>query len=466
MSPASQSFRFRESRRVLREAPVRLSMSGEQADIAARTRDIAVGGMFVATEDLRPVGAGARFVLDLGAGDATDTVQGEATVVWVREESGDADQPAGMGMKFSRVEPPGEERLALLFSEQPDEAPAAADGAQPPPAEVEESRVAVPEALDETPVEASVEADEPVTSAAEDEVEPAEEREATGDAGAEALPAVADELAPDEDAAAEAESLEDAAFRGAEPSETESSQPVTTPDEATGETRAELFGDLATDDDDWMKPESDRPSWVWPTVAGVILVGLLLVFLRGPLMRLVGMGGGGGEEQPQPVAQSIRAPGPGRGCAAPDLRACGGSRAGPGRRRGSRPVGASPVRRTGSPFVRAGNPGARADKPVRAGGCPVFPAGGDVFGSGNPIFPGGRGVNPAGRNVFGGGPTRPAFRDGGPVLRTGSPTPPDAESAAGQRQRAAFHHRLGAGRSDGGRDHGQRPVRASRRHGA
>ena len=56
MSPASQSFRFRESRRLLREAPVRLTVSGEDGELVARTRDIAIGGMFVATSDLRPVG--------------------------------------------------------------------------------------------------------------------------------------------------------------------------------------------------------------------------------------------------------------------------------------------------------------------------------------------------------------------------------------------------------------------------
>ena len=289
MSPASQSFRFRESRRLLREVPVRLSVSGEDGELVARTRDIAIGGMFVATSDVRPVGTGAAFVLELGSGDAPDTVQGDAAVVWVREAPGGADQPAGMGMQFTRVEPPGEERLAMLFSEPPDEAAAsdaAAEAPPPAPAEAEESEAeeAGPqeiETADETPDEAGVELEEAEATAAEDDVEAAEP--------ADLVEAV--EEPPSDEAAPPEES--------------------TTGEGEVSETRADLFGDLAGDQEDWMNRESDRPSWVWPTVAGVILVGILLIFLRGPLMRLVGMGGGnGGEEQPAPVAQSFEVAAP------------------------------------------------------------------------------------------------------------------------------------------------------------
>ena len=302
MSPASQSFRFRESRRLLREVPVRLSVSGEDGELVARTRDIAIGGMFVATADVRPVGTGAAFVLELGSGDAPDTVQGEAAVVWVREAPGGADQPAGMGMQFTRVEPPGEERLAMLFSEPPDDAAgsdAAAEAPLPAPAEAdetegdeaeaeteeeeaeaEEAEAGEVETVDATPDEASEEMEEPEATAVEDDVEPAEPVD----------PAEAAHEPPAEEAAPPEESATGVG--------------------EVGDTRAELFGDLAGDEDDWMNRESDRPSWVWPTVAGVILVGLLLIFLRGPLMRLVGMGGNGAQEQPAPVAQSFEVPAP------------------------------------------------------------------------------------------------------------------------------------------------------------
>ncbi len=305
MSPASQSFRFRESRRLLREAPVRLTVSGEDGELVARTRDIAIGGMFVATSDLRPVGMAAAFVLELGSGDPPDTVQGEAAVVWVREAPGGADQPAGMGMQFTRVEPPGEERLAMLFSEQPDDAAGtgpAAEAAPPAPAGVVEAEnvkterveteavgteVEEAEALAAAPDEPAAEMAEPAV--VEDDVEPAQEGKETGETEPVDVVEAAEEPAPDEAASPEA---------------------PTAADSEVGGTRAELFGDLAGGDEDWMNRESERPSWVWPTVAGVILVGILLIFLRGPLMRLVGMGGNGSGEPPAPVAQSFEVAAP------------------------------------------------------------------------------------------------------------------------------------------------------------
>ncbi|MDE2922591.1 MAG: PilZ domain-containing protein [Acidobacteriota bacterium] len=288
MSPASQSFRFRESRRLLREVPVRLSVSGEDGELVAQTRDIAIGGMFVATSDVRPVGTGAAFVLELGSGDAPDTVQGDAAVVWVREAPGGADQPAGMGMQFTRVEPPGEERLAMLFSEPPDEtagsdAPAAAPSPVAEEVEkdvAEETEAEETEAEDDTVDEAGEGIEEPAEPAVENEAQAAEPVD-PGEAAEEPLP---DEAASPEEPA--------------------------TGDGEVGDTRAELFGDLAGDQDDWMNRESERPSWVWPTVAGVILVGLLLIFVGRPLMRLVGIGGDGAEEQPAPVPQSFEVAAP------------------------------------------------------------------------------------------------------------------------------------------------------------
>ncbi len=288
---ASQSFRFRESRRLPRAAPVRLSTPGEDGELVARTRDIAVGGMFVATADLRPVGAGTTFVLELGSADAPDTVRGEATVVWVRETSGGADQPAGMGMRFTRLEAPGEERLAMLFSEPPDEVAGAA-ALPPAPAEPEESLPDEVETVDSASDRTGAEVGEP-------------EAAAVGDA------TVTDDVEPPlpvDPAQAAEETPSDRAATSEEP---------TTGDGAVGGASAELFGDLADDRDDWVRRESDRPSWVWPTVAAVVLVGVLLIFLGGPLTRLVGIGGNGAEEQPESEARNLEPPASGQEPAGP-----------------------------------------------------------------------------------------------------------------------------------------------------
>lgn len=357
MSPASQSFRFRESRRLLREAPVRLTVSGEDGELVARTRDIAIGGMFVATSDIRPVDTAAAFVLELGAGDPPDTVQGDAAVVWVREAPGGADQPAGMGMQFTRVEPPGEERLAMLFSEQPDDAAGtgpAAEAAPSAPAEPEEVEVEDVEAVDETPDEPAVE-----PAALEGDLEPAEEREEADEAEPADVVAAAEEPPAEEAAPPEAPAAADGEVGG---------------------TRAELFGDLADDRDDWMDRESDRPSWVWPTVAGVILVGILLIFLRGPLMRLVGMGGNGSGEQPAPVAQSFEVAAPVEESSRP---ADPPAAAGPSTESTPAPVpvaaGASappsePATRPSEPPARSPEPPARSPEPTTASPGPTTPS--------------------------------------------------------------------------------------------
>ena len=254
MSPASQSFRFRESRRLLREMAVRVSVPGEDGELTALTRDIATGGMFVSTPSPMPVGTAVHFVLQLGSGDEPADVEGEATVVWVRPEAGGADQPAGMGMQFTRVEPAGEERLALLFSERQAEADVI------PPA----------------PVPEGAEAE------AQDDDEDAEAEDAEAEAAPPEAPA---ESPPPEPPGDDVPSIDPplAAEDAARADEVEA-------------THADLFGELAEDgDDDWMKPESSSRPWLWPAVGAAVLLVALIVF-RGPLLQLVGVDGAPTEE--------------------------------------------------------------------------------------------------------------------------------------------------------------------------
>lgn len=265
MSPASQSFRFRESRRLLREAGVRLAVAGEEGEVSATTRDIATGGMFVSTPEPMPVGTTVHFVLQVGSNDEPTEVEGEATVVWVRPEAGGADQPAGMGMQFSRVEPGGEERLALLFSEEQtagDVIPAAPVLGAEEAEDLDDQAEAPPEA-----VESAVEEEEAAPA-----VEPAEIVEATpAEEPAESPPPEPphDEL-PDIDPPLQAR--EEAG------------------DDEVEATHADLFGELTQDgEDDWMKPESRSRPWLWPAVGAVVLLVVLVVF-RGPLLRVIGVG--------------------------------------------------------------------------------------------------------------------------------------------------------------------------------
>ena len=277
MSPASQSFRFRESRRLLRETAVRVSVPGEDGELTALTRDIATGGMFVSTPAPMPVGTAVHFVLQLGSGDEPADVEGEATVVWVRPEAGGADQPAGMGMQFTRVEPAGEERLALLFSERQAEA----DVIPPAPVpEVEEVEAQDADA-DDAEAEAATETTESeVEAEAADAFEPVEIVEAEA-----APPEAPAESPPPEPPGDDVPSIDPplAAEDAARADEVEA-------------THADLFGELAEDgDNDWMKPESSSRPWLWPAVGVAVLLVALIVF-RGPLLQLVGVGGAPTEE--------------------------------------------------------------------------------------------------------------------------------------------------------------------------
>lgn len=262
MSPASQSFRFRESRRLLRMAGVRLAVPGEDGEVSATTRDIATGGMFVSTPEPLPVGTTVRFVLQLGSDDEPAEVEGEATVVWVRPEAGGADQPAGMGMQFSRVEPPGEERLALLFSEEQTE------GDVIPAAPVLEA-----------------EEDEDMDDRAEEPPEEVESEVPPGDD----LPDIDPPLAAREEAG----------------------------DDEVEATHADLFGELTQDgEDDWMRPESRSRPWLWPAVGAAVLLVALVVF-RGPLLRLVGVGSDPAEDAVPVEAPSFEVSAPGAAAEAP-----------------------------------------------------------------------------------------------------------------------------------------------------
>ena len=277
MSPANQTFRFRESRRLLREAAVRLSAPGEGGELSAWTRDIATGGMFVSTPTPMPVGTAAHFLLHLGSDDEPADVEGEATVVWVRPEAGGADQPAGMGMQFGRVEPPGEERLAWLFSERQ------GDGDVVPQAssrEAEQAEAQQPEARDVGAEAAAETVESDAHGEAPGAVEPLEIFEAEA-AGAPAPEPPGDDR-PSSDPPPAAE---DSAAAG------EAQAP-----------RAELFDELAADGDGdyWSRPASRFPPWLWPAVGVAALLAALIAF-RGPLMNLVGGPGDAPPEEGAPA---------------------------------------------------------------------------------------------------------------------------------------------------------------------
>jgi uncharacterized protein (TIGR02266 family) len=100
----------------------------------AECQDLAPGGMFVMT--VRPSARGALLRFDSISAGAEDTFSGTARVVWQRTKA-DPRGPAGMGVRFIRLEPGSREvvmrLVARLAAEQnPGSSPPARRSSRPP----------------------------------------------------------------------------------------------------------------------------------------------------------------------------------------------------------------------------------------------------------------------------------------------------------------------------------------------
>ena len=91
--------------------------------------DLSAGGMFIKSEAPAPVGTLLKLecVVDNGA----DTLRGVARVVWLRERESEG-QPAGMGVKFVKLEPGSREIIHRILVERGSIVPEAPVASDPP----------------------------------------------------------------------------------------------------------------------------------------------------------------------------------------------------------------------------------------------------------------------------------------------------------------------------------------------
>jgi uncharacterized protein (TIGR02266 family) len=82
---------------------VNVDLEGDDDTSSGTTKNIGTGGMFVATDKLRPVGA--RVALRLAIPGAAEAISVEGEVRWIREQPSAAnpDRSAGMGLRFVNV---------------------------------------------------------------------------------------------------------------------------------------------------------------------------------------------------------------------------------------------------------------------------------------------------------------------------------------------------------------------------
>jgi uncharacterized protein (TIGR02266 family) len=79
------------------EVPVHL-WNDDEGCLLGVTRNLCIGGMFVATQRSLPVGA--RVLVRLSILDGVEPVEIEAQVCWARRVSVHQEKPAGLGLEF------------------------------------------------------------------------------------------------------------------------------------------------------------------------------------------------------------------------------------------------------------------------------------------------------------------------------------------------------------------------------
>jgi type IV pilus assembly protein PilZ len=86
----------RQHPRVPAVAPVEIRFHDLHTFIQEYSENISLGGMFIKTEDPRPIGSTLEFRLFLG--DGYDIIRGMGRVVWLRGQT--MEETPGMGVRF------------------------------------------------------------------------------------------------------------------------------------------------------------------------------------------------------------------------------------------------------------------------------------------------------------------------------------------------------------------------------
>lgn len=83
---------------------------------AGFVENMSVGGVFVATHMIKPVGEEVEFAIHLPDNDIV--VRGIGEVRWIREYSEQGNMPPGMGVRFVHLEPASAEAIEVFLSQR------------------------------------------------------------------------------------------------------------------------------------------------------------------------------------------------------------------------------------------------------------------------------------------------------------------------------------------------------------
>ena len=98
------------------DSPVELRFEKFSAFVEGYAPYLSLGGMFLGTDDLRPVGSTVGF--EVGLNDGFRLLQGVGQVIWVRLEDEGPERPAGMGVRFQALDDKGRELILKVIEER------------------------------------------------------------------------------------------------------------------------------------------------------------------------------------------------------------------------------------------------------------------------------------------------------------------------------------------------------------
>ena len=78
--------------------------------------NISQTGIFIKTDSPRP--AGSVFIFEIWLGDDFKAVHGVGEVMWVREVAEGPERPAGMGVRYLKVDPSSQDVVRRMIDEQ------------------------------------------------------------------------------------------------------------------------------------------------------------------------------------------------------------------------------------------------------------------------------------------------------------------------------------------------------------
>lgn len=93
-----------------------VTVTSEHNFYAGFVENMSVGGIFIATHQLKPVGERLEFSVNLPGTDAP--IRGSGEVRWVRVYSEASNVPPGMGIKFDPLEPAAVQAIETFLAQR------------------------------------------------------------------------------------------------------------------------------------------------------------------------------------------------------------------------------------------------------------------------------------------------------------------------------------------------------------